>query len=378
MKRRDVAAILVAAALVGGGGGAYVAITGDRDQQTAQPGGPGTATQSAAPSGTPSGTPHSPTPNPHGGGLFYLAGKTIHDGDRNAKFRSRGGDWWIQSLERVGDSWLVVEGSSDGGEQYEFEGSVVHEDGEQVDLGPLGQSWDVDSEGRILASPKSGRWVSIDPATGDATELPLTDGPGEQPEEMADGEPRQWIQAVGDDVLTWWTAESGSYLIRSERDGSEHVQVGPAGSHYPAVSPSGELAVAQDEDPDATGADGFCTIGGELTTSDWWRTCDWRVHDRYAPYSPDGTRLLAVDIRSDGFGPGGFTVLDAATGDEQFEMEAPPWTSGAVWLDNSTLLVEVNGDGDPTGPSTLYEVNVENGEQEKVKSLKRDVTLGEG
>jgi hypothetical protein len=375
MKRKNVAAILVAAALIGGGGGAYAALVRDPEFRTATPSGSG----STARSGTPSAS--APGPAPSGGGpadgLFYLVGATIHDGDRTAPFKGRGGDWWVASLERAGENWLIVEGRSDGGEHVEYEGTVVHPDGGQLQIGALGEGWDVDSDGRILTAPEHGAWVAIDSTTGESTQLPIVDGPGEELPSMTENKPRQWIQAVGQDVLTWWTGPSGAYLVRTELDGYTHTEVGPAGVHFPAVPPTGEFAVSLDADPDNSDTDSFCTSGGTLSTSQWWRTCDWRTLDRLSPFSPDGTRLLAVDIRSDGFGPGGFMILAAATGDEEYELETPEWTSDAAWIDNSTILVEVNADGDPSGPSTLYRIDVESGEQQQLKRLKRNATLGD-
>lgn len=64
-----------------------------------------------------------------------------------------------------------------------------------------------------------------------------------------------------------------------------------------------------------------------------WDSCEWRPES----FSPDGSRVFALDTRTEGFGPRRAAVLDSATGEVLLELEAegtfgfaPSWESDDV------------------------------------------------
>jgi hypothetical protein len=73
-----------------------------------------------------------------------------------------------------------------------------------------------------------------------------------------------------------------------------------------------------------------------------WGSCDWRPES----FSPDGSRVFALDTRTEGFGPRRAAVLDAETGEVLLDLTAegtfgfwPSWESN-----DSVLLTMVEDD----------------------------------
>ena len=351
MKRTVVVLALVLAVVLGCGAGVYAAVALHRHQQT-RPAPGDTGSASAKPA------------------LFYYADSTIHDGRQQVPVTlSR--EYDVSSLQRVGSGWLIVQLHSEGGEQEDYYGTFVYPDGRTWDLGPFGLNWAVDSADRILFSPQSWSWARADPASHRISFLDIVDGPGEELPYMQTGDPAEWLQVAGDDVITGWSTPKDGRMVRTETDGFTHTEVGPTGASRPNVSPDGNWMV----DNPVRDSQAQCLAGGSLTGNDWWESCDHLRLDHAAPYAPDSKHLLAYDHTSrprEGFGE--LVVLDARTGRPSWTVASPEGSYDAAWVDGRTISLLAHPDGDDS-VSVLYTAGAD-GAPSKITEIPGTAVLG--
>ncbi len=362
MSRLTIAALALASA-VGGAGGALVAthavvppaddVTASdspQDDTTRDGGGKGNK-------GNKGGTdeyddPTGPDPD---GPLFYFADGAIHDGDQTVAVPTVAAED-VQTLARVSGGWLLVEGAADTGDAASaaaLRGTFVSTEGVVWVVDEWVGAWDIGPAGERMMFWNDGRFWVADFVSRTVTDLNLVEGAGEELDFMTSYDAAPWVRIAGADVLTVWGSRDGGRLVLTETEGFTHTAVGPPAVAEPATSPGGVLVVA-DTAEDLYGGDAPCLTGGELRapSDEWWRNCDVVREDVISPYSPDGVRLLAVDVASASTDPTGYTVLDAETGEPVARWAAPEGAVDASWSADTTVTVVVRGDA---GDAVLWQ-----------------------
>jgi hypothetical protein len=85
-----------------------------------------------------------------------------------------------------------------------------------------------------------------------------------------------------------------------------------------------------------------CAVMVDGDTEDQlWSRCAWNPVE----FSPDGTRVLAIDARTEGFGPNHVAVLDAQTGDVVAEYTTSGTFGRATFDGSPDSIVTVLVDG---------------------------------
>lgn len=350
-----------AAAVLGTVGGTYAATSGvfDSDGSGGDPtassesGSPSAGATSEKPTKSPTSTT-SPTgtgePAQTDGQLLYMEGGTIHDGDTTVQVSGfRIGD--VQDLQRISGGWLVIERT--GSQDAEFNATFVDSSGATTDIGTILGTWDVNDDGDSIVA----LWESGPAAETDYQEDPI----GYQIRDARSGKVRVQLEPdrpgyarseagfVEDNVVIGWTSEDDDpELLQWQSYGAGGFNVIAKGVIGSSTGPTGNRITAQ-----TLGApnsdDVGCLTGGATTGDDWWTQCKFTGYPSTPKFSPDGTRLLAVPARTDGFGPGAFAILDADTGKKVQGFRAPEFTADAVWADDQGLFIEAYKDADFNG-----------------------------
>jgi hypothetical protein len=354
-----IATIAIAAAAVAGiAGGTFAATAGPGadDPQDAGRGSTGTTTDpGSSPSGTSTGDP---VP-------FYLAGRTIVDGDDAVALVGITVDN-VRSLERVPGGWFVVTATSP--QEPAFRGTYVAKDGTTTNVGRFVGQWDLD-EARDSVVARFGDYYQVrDVTTGEVTqELPTVKG--------ADG-PLSDAAFSGNDVITSWRDSSEDQLVVGIdlATGRQYDVTGGSILNYTTSADGTRLAGEQYRSQEVSGP--TCLAGGPVDAfdEDGWETCDWRTNGFLPQFSPDGSRLLTVPYDTEGFGPTSFGILDARTGRVRNELDVPELVTDAVWADDDTLYLHGYADGDLTG-GTIYECTL-TGDCTKTAASKQHIVLG--
>jgi hypothetical protein len=106
----------------------------------------------------------------------------------------------------------------------------------------------------------------------------------------------------------------------------------PAATQVTAVSPTLSEAAAQ------LRGDAHCSTMVDLDLrTRLWQSCAWHPVE----FSPDGSRVLAVDVATDGLGVRDLAVLNAANGDIVQEYVTPGAFGRATFEDGPDTIVAV-------------------------------------
>ncbi|KRF20922.1 hypothetical protein ASG90_00395 [Nocardioides sp. Soil797] len=370
MNRIAVTAV-ASAAVLGTVGGTYAATSGvfesdhgdDRPAAHSSSSGSPSADESESgkpkkstePTSTPSETDE---PTTNDGELLYMEGGTIHDGDTEVSVSGfRIGD--VQDLQRVSGGWLVVERT--GSQDAEFNATFVDSSGKTTRVGTMLGTWDVNDDGDSIVA----LWESAPAAETNDLEDPLgyqirDARSGKVVNELNPKRPGYASASAGfveDDVVIRWDTDEHPQLLQWASYGAGGFTLIAEDLISPNTGPTGDRMTAQ-----TLGApnsdDVGCLTGGTTTGDDWWTQCKFNGYSAQGPkFSPDGTRLLAVPARTDGFGPGAFAILDADTGKKVQGFSAPEFTKDAVWADDDSVFVDGYKDADFNG-GVIYRCNL--------------------
>lgn len=297
--------------------------------------------------------PTGPRPD---GPLFYFADGAIHDGELTVAVPTvSAAD--VESLARVSGGWLLVEGgeTADASSASPYRGTFVSTEGVVWGVDEWVGAWDIGPAGERMMFWKDDRFWVADFVSRTVTDLNLVEGAGAELDFMTAYDAVPWVRIAGADVLTVWDSRDGGRLVLTETQGFTHTAVGPPTVSAPATSPGGVLVVADTGD-DPYGGDAPCLTGGELRapSDEWWRNCDVTREDVVSPYSPDGERLLTLDVASASVDPGGYVVLNAATGETVARWAVPEGTVDASWSADRTVTV-VAADPDDPASTVLWQ-----------------------
>jgi hypothetical protein len=134
------------------------------------------------------------------------------------------------------------------------------------------------------------------------------------------------------DKVVGVTALSGSYGVTTPYSSLKTVT---------AVSPDESLLAGILSHGWARGQKNCAVMVDGDTEDQLWSRCAWNPVE----FSPDGTRVLAIDARSDGFGPNHVAVLDAQTGDVVAEYTTSGTFGRATFDGSPDSIVTVLVDG---------------------------------
>lgn len=358
MNRNTIVALSVAAVL-GTTGGVVLAVSQARDN-----GGTPTAAASTSPPPSASASPTGSTGQPTKGSnttsgqkdstnepLLWANADELHDGDTVVEL-GLGGD--VEQVVRMDGGWVIAERTSTQSADYTlwWMGATA---GAPSKFAQVTGAWDADATGTwITGQGADGKVHAWTPATqadrtwsGDPEGAAYSGFVGDQVlisiDNQADG--MGWQQFI-------WDPATGNYGDPGPEsgDGGDGVS---AGYPHMTVSPDGSYFTGTVDADDSPDMDGTCLHVESTTVSKTkvrWKSCDWVLYGNQGPFSPDGTRLLAVPSQTDGFGPGAYGVVDASDGPGKLvaQVRMPEWTMLAQWADNDSLHVIRATDGDMT------------------------------
>lgn len=325
MKRQTVMA-LAAAALIGTTSGVVFAVSGDGSSAGKEEG-------SATASPTAFGAGVAPDNNP----LLYVADKTIHDGPIRIGITDITG-LDVTSVDRLagGDYLVGTTGYTGPDTRYLH---IVDSAGRIRHLTRTTGSYDVNlAKDRIVATRHASKRVTVWSragkvvgATEDAVRKSSTASVGFVEDQVA-----LISQGSKPKSILWNPDTSETGEIKTPQ--LESVGVSPSGSYMAGdtvkrESGSGCLGVATDD---------------RMDTPHRWSACNWRSFGVRAQFSPDGSKILAIPARTDGFGPGelaAFVVRDGGLRPAG-EFETPKLTTDAVWADDTHLWLTGARGGD--------------------------------
>lgn len=360
MNRNTIVAMSVAAVLGTTGGVALAVNQSDRDTTTASSNTPTPMPSPTAkdPEVVPSESPApttDPTPPPSGTDdstnepLLWANKRVLHDGNVTVKLNLRND---VENVVRMAGGWVVAERNSPQEASYRM--WWVTPDSTPSRFATVVGAWDADPTGKYIVGQGDDTKVTVwTPETGAARswdskqEGPTYSGfQGDKVlismENKADGYGWQmflWDPATGE--TTDPKAAEGGQAGDTVAAGYPHMTVSPGGSYLTGTT-----------FPDGTPDPDMRCLHLESTNlkknSVTWDTCDWMLYGIQGTFSPDGTRLLAVDRMTDGFGPGGYGVIDASDGPQKMvaNVRTGDYTVRAEWADNDHLYVIRASDGD--------------------------------
>ncbi len=354
---RSTAAALIAAGVVGIAGGTVCAVVrGD--------GASGAASASRSPTTTPSPSVRVPAPAtsagpssalPGSGSILYAGNRTIHDGKSTIRYDAPFGT--PHRLVRSADGYLIEQATS--AQLPNFRIYHVTPDGSTNRVADLAERWDLDATGTKV--------VGTDLDTGRPTVWDLTGRVAARGRSFAHPVTAVW---QGDRVLVSEEDEPQGAPPGNDREpwrlftwdpstGTTRNTGSPGMRGLTATVDGSLLSGSVNVDGVATWDTYAClrvatapgAPGAPSAPATDWTTCDWRAAGGVSQvFSPDGSRILAVQSQDDGFGPAEFasfaTDKGPSAGVKAFL--TPDWTQGATWLDGDHLLLVGRTDGDLT------------------------------
>ena len=350
-----IATMAIAAAAVAGIAGGTFAATSGGDPDDSRGGAPGSGGSSPSGSADPE---DGPVP-------FYLAGRTLVDGDDAVALVGITVDN-VRSLERVPGGWFLVTATSP--QEPAFRGTFVAQDGETTDVGAFAGQWDLDAERDSVVARFGDYYEVRDVTTGEVTqEITTVKG--------AAG-PLSNAAFSGDDVITSWRdSRESEFVVGVDLDSGRQYDVTSSGLLNFTTSVDGLQVVGEQfRSQEVSGP--TCLAGGPVDAFDeeGWDTCDWSTNGLLPQLSPSGTQLLTVPYETEGFGPTSFGILDVANGRVRSEFDVPELVTDGVWADNDTLFLHGYADGDLRG-GVIYECSL-TGDCTKIAVSKQHVLLG--
>lgn len=366
MKQKYVAT-LAAAAMVGTVGGTTLALRSAPDSAS-EPSGNPAATAGSGPKGPASGSPTS-SPAINASEPLWTTPTSIHDGDRVVDVVNMGD---IDQVWRTSDGYLATQTSTPSDPAVGV--YRVTPDGlAQLMTFILGRG-SVDPTGQqFIGLDLDSRTYQVREISTGKVQFAVEEGtrPESSPAPAADFAPAG--------VVTQWRAsvdgEKERYLVHTQdSDTSTSTEI-PAQLTDWASSPTQDLLVGNTRNPDPRADSGLClSTGTSRGGTDRVQNCDLSSYGERAVIDPSGTRVLAVPALTDGFGPGGFSVVDLRTGEVQGSVDLPDWSTQGAFLDQDTLVVHgaYNGNGKGT---VIYRCELDTGCRE-VARTEADGQLG--
>lgn len=354
--RRRAGIALVAAALIGTTGGVGLAING-ADRQTATPENPGdtvTATPGATPTASMSATPtassttknkteSSKKPSSTSTGeaffgvgeakantpLLYVAGKTIHDGDKSIAINGLG-DLYASSIDRLDKGYLVRSNAAGDGRDTGLH--LVDASGKSRLLMSHYGTYDINlAKDRIVAVDFDSAHVVV--FSSDGKEIARSEESVAKPLEATVGFVEDEILIVSGErakkqKATRWNPTTDK-TTKVSSPGVLDAGVSPGGSFL-----AGNTNVARNDDSCLK-----VVSDKRVGVQHKWTACGWRTVYGQAQFSPDGSQVLAVPAQTDGFGPGSFAIFGVRedSADPVSQFDTPDLTLAATWADDEHL-----------------------------------------
>lgn len=353
---RNVVAALAAAAVLGTAGGTIAAVAGAPEEA-------GRGDDPAASS--------APDPAWDGGATgepLWATDTTIHDGDRTRQ---------VDGMGALGEVRRLPDGAYLALDRVERPGATagvyrIGRDGMAESIGFVSGRGDVDSTGTRFVGLDAERnaYLVLDIADGTVLHT-IEDGvqPGSRPGGAA--------SFAGEDVVTEWEVDGRRRpsVVRSGPDGEDAEEVARGVRNWD-VSTDGDILAGNAAPDDLRAEIVDCARTGPIGDAETERSIDCGVRFyTSAVFSPAGTSVLTVDAMTDGFGPGGFEVLDAATGRSRGEVPTPALTTSGVFLDEDRLLVQSALNTEGAG-ARLHTCSIDTATCEEIAVAEGDVRLG--
>lgn len=353
---RTSAAALVTTAVIGITAGAVTAVVRGDD--------PGGKTPTADPTTSRSSAPEEPTGASPQERVLWADGRFVHDGEKRVGFPGTPGGAPDRLVRAKGGYVLAFKDAlyfvptAEGTTQFLARGVRTW------DLSPAGDQVVVDLAGNIQVVGLDGVVTATRAGMKDETTV-LWEGAVV----TVHGLDRE----LGYRVWTWDPATGELEL--TDRVGFAQAR----------ADRTGRQVVGAVDSEGLSGTDNSCVgtgpnAGRETATT--WFTCDWRLNSPVVnPMSPTGARLLVIHRQSDGFGPGGFGVVDVAEGPSAGvpTISAPEdWMMEAAWVDDDHFAM-VGANSDEVGKSGgwLYLSDTEGNVEEIARTTTGRVVIGE-
>ena len=322
---RIAAMAIASAAVIGIVGGTYAATSGVLESGDGNGSAGATSAESSGPGNT-------GTPGTADEALLYMVGGTIHDGDTSVQVSGfRIGE--VSSLQRVAGGWLVVSRTSS--QDAQFKAAFVDPSGETTPIGgTFVGTWDLNDNRDSLVAMYDGVYQVRDARSGKVLQTVTVEGESEPSGEAAFSE---------DTLVTAWFGDDGPALYGVDSYTGRQFKI--VGAVYQIrTGPVDDLMTASRTDGKE------CLTGGSIVDPDgWWSQCRFRGYGTQVDYSPDGSRLLAVPVDTEGMGPGRYAVLDARTGRKMTTFTTPELGQEAYWAGDDQVFVHAFKDADFNG-----------------------------
>lgn len=392
---RNAIIALAAAGVIGTAGGTFAAVqlTGDDgtqagDQETSSSsaptsaptkspkGGTSSGTSSGAPSGAPTGLPsESQSSAPAGsGGPLWATSSVIHDGDTELHYSGIGS---VERVERAADGYLVADGDGYGKQPYGVY-LVTERNTYATPVAFVRGTWDVDASGtRIIGYDANKPFYGIWDVASQKRTTKFDNGGGT----LEPPEAGRAAFAGPDGLLALeWRNPAGDPVVLTTAQDNAEAGIALTGVSDWSISSDGEWFVGNKPNPDPDADSNTCATGGTFIQAgdgaEPWEDCDYRFYG--APtLTPSGDRALAVDALTDGFGPGGFSVLSTSDGSVTSSFNVPKdaaVTEGVITSDDEvTLRAALSYDGNGT---VIYTCDFEGDCDEVARSEAESVIAG--
>lgn len=265
---------------------------------------------------------------------YWATPGEIHDGDQVVPIRTIV-DGALGTLTRISDGWLLTTRQVTPG--VPFTAYVVRPNGEASRLVDFAGSGDVSADGTefvALAIDADGarRYQAWSTETLELIATIEADDVG-----LTDDDPSGAAAFAGGHVLTTWRVDGEHRVLDLDRVSGTHDEVA-AGVQEWAVSEDGDTLVANVRNSDLSADFGTCAYFQTPATPPGITDCRSRFYDDPA-LSPSGQRTVTVDARTDGFGPGGFDVVETSEAQVVATVVTPGPTLDGHLLGEDELMV---------------------------------------